>query len=129
MLWIKSAAAGCGDWQPRKPSVFSGVARVDLCRPHLRARAMDGNGVRHGMCPTKRELAIGPLPLGEAGRRPGEGVFRFGPFDESTLTPALCGNGHEVSGGSDQTPATGDLCLESEGVMLEFRQILLPKLP
>ena len=30
-----------------------------------------------------------PLPLGEAGRRPGEGAFRCGTFDESTLTPAL----------------------------------------
>ena len=30
-----------------------------------------------------------PLPLGEAGRRPGEGVFRCGTLDESTLTPAL----------------------------------------
>jgi len=41
------------------------------------------------MCPTKRELSILPLPLGEAGRRPGEGAFRCGTFDESTLTPAL----------------------------------------
>jgi len=30
-----------------------------------------------------------PLPLGEAGRRPGEGAFRSGTLDESTLTPAL----------------------------------------
>jgi len=45
-----------------------------------------GNGVRHGMCPTKRELSLVPLPLGEAGRRPGEGAFRCGTFDESTLT-------------------------------------------
>ena len=50
---------------------------------------MEGDGVRHGMCPTKRELSILPLPLGEAGRRPGEGAFRCGTFDESTLTPAL----------------------------------------
>ena len=41
------------------------------------------------MCSTKRELSILPLPLGEAGRRPGEGAFRCGTFDESTLTPAL----------------------------------------
>ena len=47
------------------------------------------NGVRHGMCSTKRELSILPLPLGEAGRRPGEGAFRSGTLDESTLTPAL----------------------------------------
>ena len=41
------------------------------------------------MCPTKRALSLLPLPLGEAGRRPGEGAFRCGTFDESTLTPAL----------------------------------------
>jgi len=41
------------------------------------------------MCSTKRELFILPLPLGEAGRRPGEGAFRSGTLDESTLTPAL----------------------------------------
>ena len=45
--------------------------------------------VRHGMYSTKRELSILPLPLGEAGRRPGEGAFRSGTLDESTLTPAL----------------------------------------
>ena len=49
----------------------------------------DGNGVRHRMCPTKEALSLLPLPLGEAGRRPGEGAFRGGTFDESTLTPAL----------------------------------------
>jgi len=41
------------------------------------------------MCPTERELSILPLPLGEAGRRPGVGAFRSGTLDESTLTPAL----------------------------------------
>ena len=30
-----------------------------------------------------------PLPLGEAGRRPGEGAFLCERSDESTLTPAL----------------------------------------
>jgi len=30
-----------------------------------------------------------PLPLGEAGCRPGEGAFRCGKLDGSTLTPAL----------------------------------------
>ena len=30
-----------------------------------------------------------PLPLGEAGRRPGEGASRRVTVDESTLTPAL----------------------------------------
>jgi len=38
-------------------------------------------------------------------------------------------NGHEVSGGSNCTPATGHLCLESEGAPVEFRQIFLRKLP
>ena len=32
-------------------------------------------------------------------------------------------NGHEVSGGSDCTPATGYLCLESEGAPVEFRRL------
>jgi len=41
------------------------------------------------MCSTKRELSNLPLPLGEAGRRPGEGAFLSGTLDESTLTPAL----------------------------------------
>jgi hypothetical protein len=32
-------------------------------------------------------------------------------------------NGHEVSGGSDCMPATGYLCLESEGAPVEFRRM------
>jgi len=32
-------------------------------------------------------------------------------------------NGHEVSGGSDCSPATGYLCLESEGAPVEFRRM------
>ena len=32
-------------------------------------------------------------------------------------------NGHEVSGGSDCKPATGYLCLESEGAPVEFRRL------
>jgi hypothetical protein len=32
-------------------------------------------------------------------------------------------NGHEVSGGSDCTPASGYLCLESEGAPVEFRRM------
>ena len=32
-------------------------------------------------------------------------------------------NGHEVSGGSECTPATGYLCLESEGAPVEFRRM------
>jgi len=38
-------------------------------------------------------------------------------------------NGHEVSGGSDCTPAEGYLCLESEGAPVEFRKIFLRELP
>lgn len=38
-------------------------------------------------------------------------------------------NGHEVSGGSDANPATGYLCLESEGAPVEFRNIRLRELP
>jgi len=34
-------------------------------------------------------------------------------------------NGHEVSGGSDSKPATGYLCLESEGAPVEFRRLKL----
>ena len=30
-----------------------------------------------------------PLPLGEAGRRPGEGAFRYCKYDERILAPAL----------------------------------------
>ena len=37
----------------------------------------------------KRSLPKLPLPLGEAGRRPGEGAFCCGNPDESTLTPSL----------------------------------------
>ena len=38
-------------------------------------------------------------------------------------------NGHEVSGGSDCTPATGYLCLESEGAPVEFRRLRIRELP
>ena len=38
-------------------------------------------------------------------------------------------NGHEVSGGDQISPASGYLCLESEGAPVEFRNILLRKLP
>ncbi len=38
-------------------------------------------------------------------------------------------NGHEVSGGSDASPAEGYLCLESEGAPVEFRNIRLRELP
>lgn len=38
-------------------------------------------------------------------------------------------NGHEVSGGSDCKPATGYLCLESEGSPIDFRNIKIRELP
>ena len=38
-------------------------------------------------------------------------------------------NGHEVSGGSDCRPATGHLCLESEGSPVEFRNLRIRELP
>ena len=38
-------------------------------------------------------------------------------------------NGEEVSGGSDAKPASGYLCLESEGSPVEFRNIRIRKLP
>ena len=40
-LWMKSAAVGCDDLQPRKPSAFSGVAQVGCCSP---AYAGKGHG-------------------------------------------------------------------------------------
>jgi len=41
----------------------------------------------------------------------------------------LCVNGHQVSGGSGCTPATGYLCLESEGAPVEFRRLRIRELP
>jgi hypothetical protein len=38
-------------------------------------------------------------------------------------------NGEEVSGGKDCTPASGYLCLESEGSPIEFRNLRLRVLP
>jgi hypothetical protein len=38
-------------------------------------------------------------------------------------------NGEEVSGGNGCTPATGYLCLESEGAPVEFREIRIRELP
>ena len=38
-------------------------------------------------------------------------------------------NGHEVSGGSDCQPATGHLCLESEGAPVEFRNLRIREVP
>jgi len=38
-------------------------------------------------------------------------------------------NGHEVSGGAECRPATGFLCLESEGAPVEFRAIRMRQLP
>ena len=38
-------------------------------------------------------------------------------------------NGEEVSGGTNTTPSTGHLCLESEGAPLEFRKIRVRVLP
>ena len=38
-------------------------------------------------------------------------------------------NGEEVSGGSGCDPASGYLCLESEGSPVEFRQLRLRELP
>lgn len=38
-------------------------------------------------------------------------------------------NGHEVSGGRECQPATGHLCLESEGAPVEFRHLRLRELP
>lgn len=38
-------------------------------------------------------------------------------------------NGHEVSGGIDCKPATGYLCLESEGAPVEFRRLWIRELP
>ena len=38
-------------------------------------------------------------------------------------------NGREVSGGSDCTPCSGYLCLESEGSPLEFRNLRIRELP
>ena len=41
-LWIKSAAAGRGDQQPGKPSVFSGLAQVDCCSPACAGKGHGG---------------------------------------------------------------------------------------
>ena len=41
----------------------------------------------------------------------------------------LWGNGKEVSGGSDCTPCTGHLALESEGSPVEFRRLRMRELP
>jgi len=38
-------------------------------------------------------------------------------------------NGHEVSGGNDCQPASGHLCLESEGLPVEFRRLRIRELP
>ncbi|MGA1392323.1 MAG: family 16 glycoside hydrolase, partial [Phycisphaerales bacterium] len=38
-------------------------------------------------------------------------------------------NGREVSGGSECTPRSGYLCLESEGSPVEFRGLRLRELP
>lgn len=38
-------------------------------------------------------------------------------------------NGHEVSGGTDCDPATGYLCLESEGSPIHFRNLHIRELP
>ena len=38
-------------------------------------------------------------------------------------------NGHEVSGGTNCQPATGFLCLESEGAPVEFRHLRIRELP
>ena len=38
-------------------------------------------------------------------------------------------NGHEVSGGTACAPATGFLCLESEGAPVEFRHLRIRELP
>jgi hypothetical protein len=38
-------------------------------------------------------------------------------------------NGEEVSGGTNIQPATGYLCLESEGAPIEFRQLRIRELP
>ena len=38
-------------------------------------------------------------------------------------------NGEEVSGGSDCKPATGYLCLESEGSPIEFKELRIRELP
>ena len=38
-------------------------------------------------------------------------------------------NGEEVSGGTNATPATGYLCLESEGSPIEFKNLRIRKLP
>ena len=38
-------------------------------------------------------------------------------------------NGEEVSGGSDCTPATGYLCLESEGAPIDFKNLRIRELP
>jgi hypothetical protein len=38
-------------------------------------------------------------------------------------------NGAEVAGGSDCQPATGHLCLESEGAPVEFRALRIRELP
>jgi hypothetical protein len=38
-------------------------------------------------------------------------------------------NGHMVSGGRECTPATGYLCLESEGAPVEFRKLRIRELP
>ena len=44
-------------------------------------------------------------------------------------TVRLWVNGEEVSGGSDCQPATGHLCLESEGAPIEFRRLRIRELP
>jgi hypothetical protein len=55
---------------------------------HAESRGLEGNPVRHGTCWHERAFSILPLPLGEAGRRPGEGAAEVAQIP-CTLTPTL----------------------------------------
>jgi hypothetical protein len=76
-------------------------------------------------------------PLSPNGRRsfPSENRSRPSPHWNHYYVRAINGevrlwvNGKEVSGGSGANPATGHICLESEGAPVEFKDIRIRELP
>ena len=87
----------------------------------MKIKRFDQTAVRFAAGP----LARLPVPIHAQENKPARAATRALINGEIRLW----GNGEEVSGGTNIEPRKGDHCLESEGAVVEFKNIRIRELP
>ena len=106
------------------PDIEAAPTALELCDLHKSFGPTPIiRGVSLGIARGERHAMIGPNGAGKST------LFNLisGRFAPTAGSIRL--NGEEVSGGTHVRPATGYLCLESEGAPVEFKELRIRELP